>query len=114
MKYDITGRHLDVTDALRAHVESHLKKIEPVFEGKPAKTHIVIEVERGRSKSEIIVNWRNDVLTAETVDGDMYNSISLTLDKIEKQARKLKDKIIDKSHKAVKVSTLAPDEEPAA
>lgn len=114
MKYDITGRHLDVTDAIRAHVESQLEKIEPAFDGKPAKAHIVIEVERGRSRSEVIVNWRSDVLTAETIDSDMYNSISLTLDKIEKQARKLKSKIIDKSHKAVKVSTLVSDDEIAA
>lgn len=111
MKYDITGRHLDVTDALRTHVETELDKIKPAFDGKHASAHIVMEVERGRSRCDVTVNWKNDVLTAQTVDSDMYNSISLTLGKIEKQARKHKDKIIDKSHKAVKVSTLVTDDE---
>ena len=44
MKYDITGRHLEVTPALRAHVETQLEKAEGAFEGKPATAHVVIEV----------------------------------------------------------------------
>ncbi len=107
MKYDITGRHLDVTPAIRAHLEAQLAKVEETFEGKPAHAHVVIEVERGRSRSEMTVKWHNEVLTADTVDADMYNSISSTVDKIGKQARKLKDKIIYKSHKAAKVTTLS-------
>jgi len=106
MKFDITGRHIDVSPAIKAHVEGQLAKIASLFDGKPANAHVIIEVERGRHRSEIVVNWRNDVLTANTVDSDMYNSISLTVGKIEKQARKLKEKIIDKAHKAVKVATL--------
>lgn len=106
MKFDITGRHIDVTPTLRAHVEAQFSKIDSLFEGKPADAHVIIEVERGRHISEIVVNWRNDVLTATSEDSDMYNSLSATVDKIEKQARKLKEKIVDKSHKAVKVSTL--------
>jgi putative sigma-54 modulation protein len=113
MKFDITGRHIDVTEALRAHIEALLSKIDPIFDGKPAKAHVIIEVERGRSRSEIVVNWRNDVLTAATVDPDMYNSLSATVDKIEKQARKVKEKIVDKAHKAVKVTTLEHRENPA-
>ncbi|MBP6003241.1 MAG: ribosome-associated translation inhibitor RaiA [Pyrinomonadaceae bacterium] len=110
MKFDITGRHMDVTPAIKAHVDTQLAKIDGAFDGKPANAHVVIEVERGRHRSEITINWRNDVITANTVDADMYNSISLTVDKIEKQARKLKEKIIDKSHKAQKVATLPTKE----
>ena len=106
MKFDITGRHIDVTPAIKAHVESHFAKLDKIFAGKPAKAHVIIEVERGRHHSEIVVNWRNDVLTAATSDADMYNSLSLTIDKIEKQARKLTEKVIDKSHKASKFTTL--------
>ncbi len=106
MKFDITGRHIDVTPALRAHVEAQFSKIDTLFEGKPADVHVIIEVERGRHICEIVVNWRNDVLAATTEDSDMYNSISTSVDKIEKQARKLKEKIVDKSHKATKFATL--------
>ena len=106
MKFDITGRHIDVTPAIRAHVDSQLAKIDSLFDGKPANAHVIIEVERGRHNSEIVVNYRNDTLTAATSDADMYNSISMTVDKIEKQARKLKDKIVEKSRKAEKIGKV--------
>ena len=106
MKFDITGRHLEITPALRSHIEAQFSKIDTVFDGKPADAHVILEVERGRHRSEIVVNWHNYVLMADTSDADMYNSLSLSIDKIEKQARKIKEKIVDKSHKAVKVTTL--------
>ncbi len=106
MKFEYTGRHIEVTPALRSHVEEHFKKINHLFNGSATKAHVIIEVERGRHRSEIIVNWRNDVLTAATSNSDMYLSLSQSIAKIEKQALKIKNKVIDKSHKARKVSTL--------
>lgn len=113
MKFDITGRHIEVTEAIKSHVDGQLAKLDKVFDGKPAQAHVIIEVERGRHHSEVVVNWRSEVLTAATSDSDMYNSISMTVDKIEKQARKMTSKVIDKSHKAVKVSTLPHNDEMA-
>ena len=106
MKFEYTGRHIDVTPALRSHVEEHFSRINHLFDGKPAKAHVIIEVERGRHRAEIIVRWRNDVLTANASQGDMYLSLSQAIDKIEKQALKLKNKVIDKTHRAKKVSTI--------
>ncbi|MDQ3132035.1 MAG: ribosome-associated translation inhibitor RaiA [Acidobacteriota bacterium] len=110
MKFEFTGRHLDVTPALRSHVVEHFDKLNHIFDGKPAKAHVIIEVERGKHRSEIIVKWRNDILTANTSVSDMYQSLTQTIGKIEKQALKLKKKVIDKSHKAKKVSTITPPE----
>jgi len=110
MKLEFTGRHLDVTSALRSHVEEHFERLNHIFDGKPAKAHVIIEVERGKHRSEIIVKWRNDILMANTSVSDMYQSLSQTIAKIEKQALKLKKKVIDKSHKAIKVSTITPPE----
>ena len=106
MKIEFTGRHIEVTPALKAHVEEQFSKIEHVFDGKPAKAHVIIEVERGRHRSEIIINWRNEALTAVSTNSDMYQSLSQTVGKIEKQARKLKDKVIDKSHRATKAAVI--------
>jgi putative sigma-54 modulation protein len=106
MKLEYTGRHIEVTPALRSHVEEHFKRIDHLFNGKPAKAHVIIEVERGRHRSEIIVKWRNDVLTATTSVSDMYKSLSQSIDKIEKQALRLKNKVIDKSHRAKKASAI--------
>jgi putative sigma-54 modulation protein len=110
MKIEYTGRHIEVTPALRSHAEEHFGRIDHVFAGKPIKAHLTIEVERGRHRSEAVVNWRNDVLTAETTSADMYRSIASTIEKIEKQALKLKKKVIDRSHRAVKAGKLAPPE----
>jgi putative sigma-54 modulation protein len=106
MKFEYTGRHIDVTPALRQHVEDHFERINHLFNGDATKAHVIIEVERGRHRSEIIVNWRNDVLTAATTLSDMYQSLSQTIGKIEKQALRIKNKVTDKHHKAKKVGTV--------
>lgn len=108
MKFEYTGRHLDVTPALRAHVESHFEKLAHIFDGdgRDRSAHVILEIEHGLSRSEIIVQWHEHTLTAATSIADMYQSLSQTIDKIEKQALKLKSKIIDKHQKAKKISTV--------
>lgn len=107
MKFEFTGRHIEVTPALKQHVEEQFKKLDDLFDAKPVKAHVIIEVERGRHRSEIVMNWRNEVFTAHSSNSDMYQSLSQTIAKIEKQARKLHDKVIDRSHKATKKATIA-------
>ena len=107
MKFEYTGRHIEVTPALREHVEEQFKKLSHLFDGnKPANAHVVIEVEKGRHRSEIVLNWRKEVLTANTTNSDMYQSLSRTIAKLGKQALKIKDKVIDKSHRAPKRSAV--------
>ncbi len=111
MKFEYTGRHIEVTPALRSHVEEHFERIDHLFDGNSSKAHIIIEVEHGKHRSEVIVKWHDQILTAATDVEDMYKSLSQTIGKIEKQALKLKNKINDKHHKAKKVSTAAPKPE---
>ena len=108
MKFEYTGRHIEVTPALKNHVEEHFGRLSHLFDGDNAKAQIIIEVEKTRNRSEIVVKWRKDVLTANTTNSDMYKSLSQTIDKIEKQALRLKSKITDKHHKVKKVSTITP------
>jgi len=108
MKFEYTGRHIEVTPALKNHVEEHFGRLSHLFDGDNAKAHVIIEVEKNRNRSEVIVNWQREVLTANTINSDMYKSLSQTIDKIEKQALKLKSKITDKHHKVKKVSTITP------
>ena len=111
MKYEYTGRHIEVSPALRSHVENHFERLSHLFNSNNTKAHIIIEVEKGRHRAEIIVKWRDHILTATTTVSDMYQSLSQTIDKLEKQALKLKNKVIDKHHKATKVSTIADKNE---
>lgn len=107
MRLEFTGRHIEVTPALKEHARSHFEKIEDLFAGKNPKVHVIIEVERGRHRAEAVVNWRNDTLTATATNSDMYRSLSLVVGKIEKQARRLKEKVIDRAHKAKKTALVA-------
>ncbi len=111
MKFEYTGRHIEVTPAMRSHVEEHFGRLNHLFDGNNSKAHIIIEVERGRHRSEIIVKWRKEVLTATATLDDMYLALSKSIDKIEKQANRLRKKVIDKSHKAKKVSEVTVDEQ---
>ncbi|MGI8788429.1 MAG: ribosome hibernation-promoting factor, HPF/YfiA family [Pyrinomonadaceae bacterium] len=108
MKFEYTGRHIEVTPALRDHVEEHFERLNHLFDGDGVKAHVIIEVEKGRHRSEVVVNWRREILTANSTVSDMYQSLTQTITKIEKQALKLKNKITDKRQKAKKVSTIAP------
>ncbi len=108
MKFEYTGRHVEVTPAMRSHVEEHFARLDYLFDGAADHAHVIIEVERGQHRSEMVVKWRKQILTATTIVDDMYQSLSQTIDKIEKQARRLKEKITDKHHKAEKISTVLP------
>lgn len=108
MKFEYTGRHIEVTDAMRSHVEEHFDRINHLFDKEDNRAHITIEVENGKHRSEIVVKWRNQVLTAASTLEDMYQSLAQTIDKIEKQALKVKNKVIDRSHKAKKAGEVAP------
>jgi putative sigma-54 modulation protein len=111
MKIEYTGRHIEVTTALKLHVENHFNRIEHLFNGNNTKAHIIIEVEKAGHRSEVILKWKDHVLTADSMVDDMYQSLTKTIDKIEKQALKLKKKVIDKHHKATKASAIAVDKE---
>ena len=115
MKFEYTGRHIDVTPALRAHVEEHFGKIEHLFENATtARTHVIIDVVKNRHIAEILLHWREHTLTAKDTNADMYQALTRCIDKIEKQALKLKKKIIDRRQDAVPVSAVAPDATAAA
>ncbi|MCS6873422.1 MAG: ribosome-associated translation inhibitor RaiA [Pyrinomonadaceae bacterium] len=111
MKLEYTGRHIEVTPAIRSHVEKHFDKLKHLFDGQEAKAHVIIEVVRGRHRAEIVLKWRDHILTAKTTLTDMYQALSKTIEKLEKQALKLKNKVIDKHHKAKKASQVAPRNE---
>ncbi len=110
MDFEYTGRHIDVTPAIRAHVEEHFKKISGLFENSTtARAHVIIDVNKTRHIAEIIFNWRDHTLTATDTNADMYQALTRCIDKIEKQALKLKKKIIERKQDAVPLSAVAPE-----
>jgi putative sigma-54 modulation protein len=108
MTFEYTGRHVEVTPAIRAHVEEQFKKLRNIFNGTEPRVHVIAEVEKNRQIGEVIVHWRDHTLTATDTNADMYMALSRAIDKIEKQALKLKKKIIDRKHNSPKASAAAP------
>src|SRR3982751_1069442 len=108
MEFEYTGRHVEVTPAIRTHVEDHFRKIEHIFNDSTASAHVIIDVEKNRQIGEILVHWREHTLTARDTNADMYQALSRAIAKIEKQALKLKKKIIDRKQGARRTSLVAP------
>ena len=108
MKFEYTGRHVEVTPALRKHVEEQFRKLDHIFDDTTASAHVIIEVEKNRQIGEILVYWRDHTLTASDTNADMYSALTRAITKIEKQALKLKKKIIDRKQNAVKTAVVAP------
>lgn len=114
MQVEITGKHLEITVALREHLSAHLDKINQFFKDKQsASAHVVITVEKNRQIAEIMVTWREHVLKAQDSDKDLYQAINKAVEKIEKQARRMKEKVVSRKHHAKPTAEIAPDAEGA-
>lgn len=98
MQLDITGRHVDVTAALRDFTEDKLGKLERLLDG-PVEVHVVLGIEKHRHYAEIQVKARNGVFSSSQETGDLYASIGEVCDKLERQALKHKQKLQDHKHR---------------
>ena len=105
MKFIISGRNIDITDALRTALEDKLGKLERYF---TADTEIIVtlSVEKERQKIEVTIPVKGNIIRSEQVSNDMYVSIDLVEEIIERQLRKYKTKIINKKQN---VETFQPE-----
>jgi putative sigma-54 modulation protein len=92
MRVHITGRQVEVTPALRKFAEDKLKKVDKLLGG-AVEAHVVLAVEKHRQLAEIQVKSRTALLAGARETGDLYASIGDVVDKLERQARKHKDKL---------------------
>ena len=98
MNIDITGRHIEVTPALREFTADKLKKIERLLDG-PLDVHVVLGIEKHRQTAEIQVKTRTAVFSGTQETGDLYASIGEVADKLERQVLKHKQKMQDHKHR---------------
>ena len=110
MEFEYTGRHVEVTPAIRRHVEEHFGKLETIFgNSTTARAHVIIDVVKNRHNAEILLHWREHTLTAKDTNADMYQALTRCIDKIEKQALKQRKKLIERKQQAVPLSAVAPE-----
>ncbi|MDD3219729.1 MAG: ribosome-associated translation inhibitor RaiA [Lachnospiraceae bacterium] len=95
MNFIISGKNIDVTDGLKSAVQDKLGKLERYF---TPETEIVVtlSVEKERQKIEVTIPMKGSIIRSEQVSNDMYVSIDLVEEVIERQLRRYKKKIIDK------------------
>ena len=103
IKFSIRGENLEVTDALRSYVEDKVAKIEKYFnENQELIAKVNLKVYREKTaKVEVTRPLGSITLRAEDVSQDMYGSIDLVVDKIERQIRRNKTKIEKKNRQKV-------------
>ena len=111
IKYSIRGENLEVTEAIRDYVVSKLEKIEKYFQAdQELDARVNLKVYREKTaKVEVTIPLGSITLRAEDVSQDMYGSIDLVTDKIERQIRKNKTKIERKNRNKVSKSQLFTD-----
>lgn len=95
MKFTISGKNIAVTDGLRSAIEDKLGKLERYF---TPETEIIVtlSVEKERQKIEVTIPVHGSIIRSEQVSSDMYVSIDLVEEVIERQLRKYKNKIVDR------------------
>ena len=92
MQISVTGHHLDVTESLKAYVESKFEKLERHFDH-VTDVHVILGVEKINQKAEATVQISGAKLFAEDHKEDMYAAIDGLIDKLDRQVRRHKDKV---------------------
>lgn len=95
MNYNIRGENIEVTPAIREHVEKKIAKLERYFTETPdANVHVNLKVYNDKtSKVEVTIPMPQLVLRAEETHDDLYAAVDLITDKLERQIRKHKTRV---------------------
>jgi putative sigma-54 modulation protein len=111
MKVEITGRHIEITPAIRSYVMKRLRKFVKVL-GEDISFHVIIDVEKERQTAEILLKTKLLDLTGKGQTDDMYASIIKAIEKIERQAMKHKSKMVEGKRQRTKTTSVAMKAEP--
>lgn len=99
MRIKITGRNIDLTEGLKSAVEDKLKKLEKYFTP-DTDVYVTLSVEKERQKVEVTIPTKGNIIRSEQVSNDMYISIDLVEEVIERQLKKYRTKLIAKHQNA--------------
>ena len=92
MQIIVIGHHLEITDSLKAHVNSKFEKIARHFDN-VTDVHVILSLEKLMQKAEATVQFNGAKLHAEDQKEDMYSAIDEMVDKLDRQISKQKEKL---------------------
>ena len=94
MNIIIIGKNIDVTPGLREAVEEKIGKLEKYFTP-DTEVHVTLSVEKDRQKIEVTIPVKGSIIRSEQVSNDLYVSIDLVEEIIERQLKKYKSKLVN-------------------
>jgi putative sigma-54 modulation protein len=92
LQLTVTGRHIEITEAIRSYVEKKVEKLKKYSDGL-FDIHVIMEVEKKGQSVEITLNGAGCNLNSKETTADMYESIDKAVDKMESQIKKHREKI---------------------
>ena len=115
MRVTVIAKNIDLTDALKEIVQKKISKLEKYFEAE-VDAKATLSVQKNRHKIEVTIPFNGVILRGEESTSDMYKSLDLVEDKLERQIRKQKTKLSRKLGDSLKFGginniELSPSEE---
>ena len=112
MKYNIIGRNLTVTDGLRTAIEKKIGKLERYFTPE-IEVQVTLSTEKDQQKIEVTIPVKGGIIRSEQVSTDMYVSIDLVEEIIERQLKRYKGRLTTREQSATSFSDLFYQEDTA-
>jgi putative sigma-54 modulation protein len=100
MQKKISARHFDLTDEMKAQAEGEMDRLTRYFDN-IISADLVLDTERHLRKAELTIRVYKDTLTGTADSDDMYNSISMAVDKVKGQLQRYKGKLKSKKPEAI-------------
>lgn len=110
MRYIISGKNIDVTEGLKEAIYEKIGKLERYFT-EDTEIHVTFSVEKERQKIEVTIPMKGNIIRAEEESTDMYVSIDLVEEIIERQLRKYKNRIVEKKQSGIGLNKAFIEEE---
>lgn len=108
MNIIVTGRQLEVTPALKNYAEKKIKRFDRYLSN-ISEANVTISVEKYRHKVEVLLKVNGVLIQAEGITGDVYSSIDEVAEKLERQIKKYKEKLVSHRKSEGKPGALSPE-----
>ena len=96
MKINIFGKNIEVTDGIKSAVQEKLGKLDKYF-AEETRADVTLSVNRNDQKVEVTIPVKGNIIRSEQTSDDMYVSVDLVEEVIERQLRKYKNKLVARS-----------------
>ncbi|MCL0101422.1 ribosome-associated translation inhibitor RaiA [Peptococcaceae bacterium] len=99
MNINVRGKNVEVTPALKSYVEKRVGKLKRFFDGL-GDAEVKLEIRKNRHKVEVTIPVNGMILRGEEATADMYASVDLVVEKLERQIERYKGKLYEKKARA--------------